>query len=246
VTTPVVLLHPLGADHRFWDPVRAALPDTLGPVLVPDLLGHGQAALPERGAGVEEFADELEKALSSYDRAHVVGVSLGGLVAQVLAARRPDLVERVVLADTVAVYPPAMRDMWEERAATVRREGIGAVAGPLEALWFTPGFRQTATEEVAAVREMLLDTDPEGYARTCEALAKADTSGVVADITAPVLAACGLHDAAPFRAATEWFGKSLAGTRVVWLRGGHATAYEHPREFADLLLDFLTETQPRP
>lgn len=239
MSTPLVLLHPLGVDHRFWNPVIEALPGELGDVVVPDLLGHGSAPLPPKGATVEDFADAVERDIAGHGRANLVGVSLGGLVAQVLAARRPDLVERLVLADSVAVYPEVMRAMWRDRAETVRREGLAAVVEPMEALWFSAAFRRDGSEAVAGVRRMLLAGDPEGYARTCEALAVADTTGRVAAIAAPLLVACGTDDAPPFRQATEWFAATLPAVTVAWLPGGHATAYEHPQPFADAVVGFL-------
>ncbi len=90
-----------------------------------------------------------------------------------------------------------------------------------------------------AVRALLLAGDPEGYARTCEALAVADTSAAVPSIAAPTLVVCGEADAPPFRMALDWLARSLPDARTAWLSGAHATAYEHPDEFADLLVDFL-------
>lgn len=239
MTTPIVMLHPLGVDRRFWEPVRAALPAGLGPVVTPDLLGHGEVPLPVVGAGIERFADALEADLRGGGPVHLVGVSLGGLVAQVVAARAPELVDRLVLADAVAVYPDAMRSMWRERAGVVRAQGLAAVVEAMEALWFSASYREESPERVAGVRHLLLENDPEGYARTCEALAVADTTDLLGAITAPTLVACGKDDAPPFRAATEWLADQLSDEPAVWLSGAHATAYEHPEEFAQLLAGFL-------
>jgi pimeloyl-ACP methyl ester carboxylesterase len=224
MTTPLVLLHPLGVDHRFWDPVRTYLPDAI----IRDL----------DGASVAEMADGVEQSLAGFDRVDLAGVSLGGLVAQELAARRPDLVRRLVLADTVAVYPEPMRVMWRERAAAVRRTGLEHIVAPTLALWFSEAAPPDA---VSRVRALLLSGDPERYARTCEALAAADTTETAAKIEAPVLVACGKHDAAPFRQATEWFAATLPDATVTWLPGGHATAYEHPEAFVDAVTEFIAD-----
>jgi 3-oxoadipate enol-lactonase len=224
MTTPLVLLHPLGVDHRFWDPVRTYLPDAI----TRDL----------SGASVAEMADGVEQSLAGFDRVDLCGVSLGGLVAQELAARRPGLVRRLVLADTVAVYPEPMRVMWRERAAAVRRTGLEQIVAPTLALWFSEAAPPDA---VSRVRALLLSGDPERYARTCEALAAADTTERAAKIEAPVLVACGKHDAPPFRQATEWFAATLPNATVAWLPGGHATAYEHPEAFVEALTSFLTD-----
>jgi 3-oxoadipate enol-lactonase len=232
-----VLLHPLGVDHRFWDRVAEALPDGIGDLVVPDLLGHGTAPLPPRPATIGDFADAIEADLVRHGQVNLVGMSLGGLVAQVLAAQRPDLVRRVVIADSVAVYPDAMRAMWRDRAATARRDGLDAFVQPTEALWFSEAFRQD--EAVERVRRVFLACDPEGYARTCEVLATADTTGAAGSIAAPALVVCGEDDAPPFRQATRWFSETLPDATVAWLPGGHAAAYEHPKRFADLVADFL-------
>ncbi|MFD0854923.1 alpha/beta fold hydrolase, partial [Actinomadura adrarensis] len=81
---------------------------------------------------------------------------------------------------------------------------------------------------------------PEGYARTCEVLAAADTTEVVRSLVAPVLVACGEDDAPPFRQAAQWFSETLPAVTVAWLPGRHATAYEHPKPFADLVAGFLS------
>lgn len=239
MSRPVVLLHPLGVDHRFWAPVRAVLPGVLGPVVALDLPGHGAAPLPAPGSGIEAYVDAVEQAVAPLGPVHLVGVSLGGLVAQVLAARSPGLVDRLVLADTVAVYPDEMRAMWLARAAHVRSHGLADVAEPMEALWFSAAFRAGSADRVATVRELLLATDPEGYARTCEALAHADATASVGAIAAATLVVCGLDDAPPFRAATTWLEEHLPDGRSAWLEGGHAASYEHPEELARLLVDFL-------
>ncbi|MET0419197.1 MAG: alpha/beta hydrolase [Actinoplanes sp.] len=224
MTTPLLLLHPLGVDHRFWDPVRQYLPDAI------------TRDLP--GAAVEDIADAVEESLAGYDRVDLAGVSLGGLVAQVLAARRPGLVRRLVIADTVAVYPDAMRTMWRERAAAVRQSGLEQIVEPTIGLWFSEAAPPDA---VSRVRALLLSGDVERYARTCEALAAADTTGLAGRIAAPTLVACGKHDAPPFQQATEWFAATLPNATVAWLPGGHATAYEHPEAFVDALTRFLAD-----
>lgn len=235
----LVLLHPLGVDRHFWDPVRAVLPSSLGDVVALDLLGHGSAAELADGGDLTDLADDVEKQLADRDRVHLVGMSLGGLVAQELAARRSGLVDRLVLADAVAVYPDTMRAMWRDRAALVRAEGLSAVVEPTEALWFTEQFRRDQPARVATVRSSFLAGDPEQYARSCALLADVDTTSAVRDIEATTLVLCGEDDAPPFRMAVDWFASALAAASVGWLPGRHATAYEHPTPFAEELTLFL-------
>ncbi len=238
-TTPVVLLHPLGADRSFWSGVVGRLDHP--EVVTPDLPGHGDAPLPPRGATLSAFADDVVDSLVERGSAPVdlVGVSLGGLVAQEVAGRRPDLVRRLVLVDTVAAYPEPMRQMWRERAATAREHGLEVLTGPMEAMWFTGEFLERSADDVAGVRKTFLAMDPEGYARACEALETADTTGLAPAIEAPTLVVCGDHDAPPFVAATTWLTEQIPDARAHWLPGKHAVVLERPDEFAAALRDFL-------
>lgn len=241
---PLLLLHPLGSSGSFWDDIAARWP---GPVLRPDLPGHGTAPLPEVSEGVpgmtRHVVAELESAGLAGQLVDVVGVSLGGLVAQELAGTHPDRVGRVVLADTVVRYPEAMLATWEQRAETARRSGTAVLADATLDVWFTPEFRGARPDVVAQVEATLAATDDEGYARTCEVLAGADTSEALDRITAPVLAVCGEHDGEPFRRAAAEQLAPLGGRDVVWLPGRHAVPLEHPVEFLLALLGFLPDPQ---
>jgi 3-oxoadipate enol-lactonase len=244
---PVVLLHPLGVDRSVWQPVQDALPGFR--FLSYDLPGHGSTPAPQDRCTVEDLGDQLADLLRAAEvgPAHVVGVSLGGLVAQVLAAREPGLVDRLVVVDAVAVYPPAMRDMWRERAALVREKGIEPVVVPTLELWFTAAALERDDAAVRTVRRLLLDADPEGYARACEVLETADTTHLLERITAPTLVVCGEDDAPAFTAAAPALASTIPDARLEWLpEARHAGAVEQPDGLAGLLADFLPGGRVRP
>jgi len=242
---PVVLLHPLGVDHSVWSPVQTRLERFT--LLGYDLPGHGRTAVPASRYTVDDLAEQLAGLLDeqAVGAAHVVGVSLGGLVAQALAARRPDLVDHLVVVDAVDVYPPPMRSMWQDRAALVRAEGTAPVVEPTLELWFSAEAREAGAQVVDTVRGLLLATDPEGYARACEALQTADTSELLASIRATTLVVCGEYDAPAFTAAAPRLADTVPNARLVWLPGArHAGALEQPEAFAGLLADFLSGAVP--
>jgi 3-oxoadipate enol-lactonase len=232
MSAPFVFLHPLGADARFWDPVRAELVPRTSLAL--DLPGHGTAPPPASGAGIDAYAAAVADQLG--EPAHLVGMSLGGLVAQTLAASWPELVASVVLVDTVAVYPAAMQQMWRERADIARTGGLTSLVEPMVEMWFSADLGATSDPRVEQARHTFAATDPEGYARTCDVLATVDLRNRVATLTVPAVIVCGQDDAPAFREAATWLARSTGDGTVHWLPGRHACAVENPAEFAELLL----------
>jgi 3-oxoadipate enol-lactonase len=231
MSTPFVFLHPLAADGRFWDPVRGELVPHKSVAL--DLPGHGSAQPQALGAGIDAYAATVAGQLE--EPVHLVGMSLGGLVAQELAAARPDLVASVVLVDTVAVYPEPMRQMWRERADIARTGGLSSLVEPMVETWFSAEFAATADPRVEQARHTFVSTDPEGYARTCDVLAEVDLRERVASLTVPAVVVCGQDDAPPFRDAARWLATTTGDGTVHWLPGRHACAVENPAKFAELL-----------
>jgi 3-oxoadipate enol-lactonase len=225
-------------DRRCWSPVTAHWAGRS--LLTCDFPGHGRSPMVEPGTTIADLAAALADVLdrTGTPRVHVVGMSLGGLVAQHLAAARPDLVDHLVLVNTVARYPSAQQ--WVERAAVARTDGLAPLVDPTLRNFFTPDFLCDEPPVADLVRTMLTDTSAEGYAVMCEALRDADTTLLVGEITAPTLVVCGRQDAPPFVAAAPWLAESIAGARLHWIeRAQHAAALQHPQAFATVVGDFL-------
>jgi 3-oxoadipate enol-lactonase len=244
---PVLLLHPLGVDRSFWDGVVADGALAGRQVLTYDFPGHGETPVPEHPYTVEDLAHQARTLLeeAGHARVDVVGVSLGGLVAQRLAADAPDLVRRLVVVDAVAVYPEPMREMWRDRAVRAPVEGVEPFLDPTLGLWFTHDRLAEGGPVVDSARRSFLAGDGNGYGLACRALAEADVTGVLGRITAPTLVVCGEDDAPPFTAAARALGERLPDARVVWLSPArHAGVLEQPGQFRDALVDFLGTDGP--
>ncbi|MBO0678644.1 alpha/beta fold hydrolase [Mycolicibacterium sp. S2-37] len=240
MTAPIVLLHPLGADRRFWDPVRKELAHR--PVEAFDLPGHGGAPVLHAGAGIEEYSATVEQLLAeSLEPVHLVGLSLGGLIVQWIAAVRPDLLASAVLVDTVPVYPEAMQQMWRDRAAAARGGRLGSLIEPMVTMWFTEDLVGADDMRVTQARNTFSATDAEGYARACDLLAAVDLRDLRHDTAPPTFVVCGEDDAEPFRAAATWLAKTTGDGTVFWMPGKHACAVEFPDRFAALLGDLLPD-----
>jgi 3-oxoadipate enol-lactonase len=190
---PVVVLGgSLGTTGAMWAPQVAALRDEFR-VVAFDHRGHGGSVPPPGPYAIEDLGQDVLALLDQLgvERVHYAGLSLGGMVGMWLAAHAPDRVDRLALLCTAAHLPPASG--WQQRAATVRGNGMGAIADAVVARWFTPGFRP---DVVAAFTEMLVTIDAEGYAGCCEAIAGMDLRPVLGSITAPTLVIAGADDPA--------------------------------------------------
>ncbi len=239
----VVLVHALGSSRQSWDGLTSLLADCT--LITYDLPGHGERAAPSKSYRIRDLADELDTALAAaeIDQVYVLGMSLGGLVAQELVARSPERIAGLILIDAVARYPDPVRQAWIERARTARESGMQALVGPTLATWFTAETLAAGGPIVDAVEAALRATPAEGYALACEALERADTQNLLASIAVPTLIVCGSDDLPHFTAAATMLTDSIAPAELVWLTPArHASALEQPAQFAAAVRDFIART----
>ena len=224
----VVLSNSLGTTLEMWEPQAAVLARDRR-VLRYDMRGHGRSPVPETPYSIADLGADLVALLDLHgiERASLCGISLGGMVSMWVAAHAPERVDRLVLCSTSAIMGPP--ESWTDRAALVRREGMGAVAGPVVARWFTPGFAAARADVVAAIRAQLASTPPEGYAGCCEAIKDMDQRPDLPSISAPtlVIAAAGDPSTPPAHART--IAGLIPGARLEVLdRGAHLVNVEEP------------------
>ena len=191
----VVLSNSLGSTHRMWDSQVAALEERFRVVRY-DTRGHGDSPVPPGPYSIDELADDVIALLDRFDieRAHLVGLSLGGMTMMRVAARNPERVDRLALLCTAAYLPPAQG--WTDRAALVRADGTSAVAAAVVQRWFTPGYLAANTEARQQFEAMVAATPAEGYAACCEAISAMDQRSDLSSIIAPTLAIAGADDPA--------------------------------------------------
>jgi 3-oxoadipate enol-lactonase len=236
---PLVLGPSLGTNMQLWEPQMPALAERFR-VIRYDHRGHGASPVPDGpycladlGGDVLALMDRL-----GVNRAHVAGLSLGGMVGMWLAAHAPDRVDRLVLVCTSARLGPPQ--MWAARAATVRTEGMGAIADAVLGRWVPEEFAAREPGAVNRLRAMLLATPPEGYAACCEAIQAMDLLPELAQIQADTLVIAGLEDAATPPAHAQRIISGIPQARLALIGGAaHLANVSRPDLVGRLLTDFL-------
>lgn len=236
----LVFANSLGTDFRIWDPVMPFLPAGLRVVRY-DKRGHGLSDLPAGDWGMAEHVADAAGLMDHLGIRGAVfcGLSVGGMIAQGIAAERPDLVRAVILCDTGARL--GAPEMWDERIETAMTRGIDAMADAVMERWFTAEFR-AGHAAFPAYRNMLCRTTPGGYAATCRAIRDTDLMESTARLRIPCLALCGDHDLATPPDLVRETAELIPGSRFELIRGaGHIPCVERPREMAGLIVEFLGE-----
>jgi 3-oxoadipate enol-lactonase len=234
----VVVGGSVGSTLATWEPQLAALSAEFH-VIAYEHRGHGGSPAPRGPYSIEDLAADVLALLDEHDvsRAHLVGLSLGGMVAQLVAAREPQRVERLVLLCTAAHYPDPRS--WTDRAAAVRAGGTEAIADAIVDRWLTTDYRRDHPEQVARWREMVVSIDREGYAACCEAIADMDLRPGLTRIQAPTLVIAGAEDPAVPPERMRALAAEIPGSRFVVVPGAHVPPLEHPGEVTNLLLEHL-------
>ena len=238
----VLLLNSLGADISLWDRQRTALARVYR-VLRYDQRGHGGSSSL---AGDYELADLGREAIAlldalSVERAHVCGISLGGVLAMWVAVHAPKRVDKLVLANTNARI--GTKESWDERIARVRAEGSmqALVASTLER-WFTAEFRAREPALMQHMGAVLSRVQLAGYVGCCAALREADLRGEIARIVAPTLVIGSTEDPLTTPSHGQALARAIPGAEYVELAAAHLSNVE-AAGFTDQVLSFLAQPE---
>jgi 3-oxoadipate enol-lactonase len=237
--SPVVLLsNSLGTALAMWDPQVPALAERYR-VLRYDSRGHGRSDAP---AGPYDIARLGRDAVALLDglgieRAAFCGLSKGGMVGQWLGVNAASRIDRLILASTSAhIGAP---EVWAQRIATVRAQGIAAIVPGVIDRWFTQAFRERSPSTVESVAAMLRATDPEGYVACCAAVRDMDQRDAIAAIRAPTLVLYGRHDLVTPLEHAQAIAERIEGAALVELDAAHLANIEAESAFTAAVLGFL-------
>ena len=241
----IVFANSLGSDQSLWDGVI----DQLGRgfnTLTYDLRGHGQSGLSQTDYTVVELADDLIALLDTLELGDIIlcGMSVGGMVAQSVAARRPDLLSRIILCNTAAKIGDAER--WNARITAVEAHGMESIADTVLQSWFAQSYLAEHPDSIAAHRNMLCRIPAAGYAAACRALRDSDLRAESGSITMPALCIGGSVDqSVPVEQVTT-LAESINGARLEIIDNvGHLPALETPDQLAQLIELFAASDSSR-
>jgi 3-oxoadipate enol-lactonase/4-carboxymuconolactone decarboxylase len=210
----LVLAHSLGADSDMWAPQVPELSHHFRVVRY-DQRGHGVTPCGPTPFSIDDLAGDVVSLLDDLGvgRVSFCGLSLGGMVGMAFAAAQPTRVDRLVLCSTSARLGPP--EQWQERAALVRRGGVGAVSDAVLGRWFTAPFAAARPDVVASTRASLERTDPAGYAACCDAIGAMDLLARLPAIAAPTLVVAAALDPATPPEHGERIASLVPGARLV-------------------------------
>ena len=236
----LTFIHQLGGDLSVWDQLAGYFRDDYT-VLRYDVRGHGKAGVSAQPFSVSDLSGDLAALLDALGApsTHLVGMSMGGMIAQQFALDHAARVDTLTLADCASGTPPEGRGVWSQRAHAARADGLAALASTTLNRWLTADFQAAHPEAVEPIREVLINTLPEGYAMACEALREFNVRSKLGSIRCPVLTVAGRHDSGTPPASTQAIADAIEGAQFEVLEAAHLAPIEQSHRFAALLETFL-------
>jgi len=236
---PVLMLsNSLGTNLHMWDEQAAAWSKDFRVVRY-DRRGHGKSAAPKGPYSFEMLGKDVLGILDALKikKANWCGLSMGGMVGQWLGANAPDRVERMVFSNTSSCYPD--KTPWNDRIKQVQEKGLGSLVDGNMQRWFTEGFRKSAPDTLAKMKDIFVTTSVDGYLGCCSAIRDMDFRESNKTIKAPVLVIVGAQDPATPPAAGEAIQKAIPGAKLASLEAAHIANMEQPAQYTKTVLDFL-------
>jgi 3-oxoadipate enol-lactonase len=242
---PIVLIHGLGGNVRSWGATAAAL-GRARRVAVVELRGCGESERGSAAITIPTLADDVAAVIDhlAAGRCHLVGHSLGGVVAQDLLVRHPQRCAGAVLVSTSSKVGSQAAEGWRRLADVVEQRGAVGEAGSARA--FSAAFAADHPDVVTEQGQISASADPKVYAAQARAASAYDYSEALVAVENPVLVLQGLADRMTSPGGSVLLSRALPHSQLELVEGvGHNLHIEMGDRFVDVVLDFLTRHEPR-
>lgn len=232
---PLLLVHGLGADHRGWIMQRRAFGARYRCIAF-DNRGVGSSDKPPGPYDLEVMAGDAVSVLDAagHSSAHVVGVSMGGILAQILAVRNPDQVRSLTLAATACRHLPWRRELLGRWVETAETEGMGVFVRD-NMRWLLGQRSLRRIWPLAAIlAPLVVNVPPHGFAAQARAILATDdaVADELATLRVPTLVTVGSQDILTPRGDSEELAERIPDAQLVVIRGGaHMVQAEHAGSF---------------
>lgn len=234
-----LFINSLGTDFRIWDDVVEILKGH-GNILLFDKRGHGLSDVVENTNGLTDFADDAIALLKylSIGKCIPVSLSVGGMIAQILATRIPHIIEKLVFCDTR--FKIGNEQIWNDRINTVKEKGITSISDSVMQRWFSEKFRKKHSVKVSGYKNMLERMPASGYIKTCEAIRDADLKAIAQQIKIPSLCVVGSEDESTLPEEVKDLADIIEGSQYKVIEGsGHIPCVDNAQALSKLIIDFI-------
>ena len=238
---PVVMFsNSLATELTLWDEQVHCLIEAGYQVVRYNVRGHGDSSIAKGPYSIESLAKDAIFLMDAFGlkRVHFCGISLGGMVGQRMATNYSDRLISLILCSTSAYMPPV--EMWDERIANVRENGLKSIVDSTLNRWFTKHSSQNLVPQLDKIRNIILGTSIEGYCGCCAAIRDMDQREKIKSITTPTLVIVGENDHSTTVATAELIHEHIAASKLsVFSGAAHILNIEHPETFNHSVIEFL-------
>lgn len=234
-----LFINSLGTDFRIWDAVVETLKPE-GNILLFDKRGHGLSDINPNTLGLTDYMQDTLELLEhlSIRKCVPVGLSIGGMIAQLLAFHHPDLIEKLILCDTRSRIGD--ESFWNNRIRQVMQTGLKELSDGILHRWFPETFHRKHPEYIAGCRNMLEQCSVDGYLQACAAIRDADLTETTRQIKAPVLCVAGSEDLSTPAEEVKTLSALIPGARFKEIKGsGHIPCIDNPGVLCKLIIEFI-------
>lgn len=241
-SAPVVTLsHSLATDLSMWD-TQAAVLKSAYRVLRYDTRGHGSTDAPNGPYTLEQMAEDVRALLQALGipKTHFMGLSMGGMIAQVFALKYPGVLRSLLLCDTSSRIPEEALPIWEERIQVAQDQGMAPLVEPTMERWFTASFRRKPMPVLDKIRSMIKGTPLKGYIGCSRAIMGLNLTERLGAVALPTMIIVGEDDPGTPVTASQAIHKQIKGSELVILKSAaHLSNIEQEQAFNNAVLDFL-------